>query len=66
MLAWVSMWFESIFIGCMLLLTPSLPFQSRDWVLFVCDGWVHKRCSNVYGRLQNVTDILCATCRGPT
>jgi len=30
----------------------------------MCDGWVHKRCSGVYGRLQDVIGFECTTCRG--
>jgi len=35
MLVLVSLWFEPIFMGRMLLLMPNLPLQSRDWALFV-------------------------------
>jgi len=30
----------------------------------ICDGWVHKRCSGMYGRLQDVIHFKYATCRG--
>jgi len=33
-------------------------------ICYVCDGWVHKRCIGVYGRLWYMTDFEYATCRG--